>query len=140
MFGGGTVGMKSHLVILALAASVSLGGAGARAQGFASYGAYLPTHPEAGGYGYWYAAAAANRAGVRRDGQAPDYNAEDPGRSGWRRGQYLPPEDRIDPMDDYADVRLPRPPRGYAWYRDADDYILAATSNGWIAAVINDAY
>ena len=138
MLGSGTMGMKSHLLTLVCAMAACLGGS-AHAQGFASYGAYLPTHPEAGGYGYWYAAAAAAQAQPRRYGQAPDYDAEYPGRSGWRRGQYLPPEDRIDPVDDYADVRLPTPPRGYAWYRDADDYVLAAASSGWIAAVINDA-
>jgi hypothetical protein len=58
----------------------------------------------------------------------PGYDPERPARSGWRRGQHLPPDFRGDIVTDYARYHLRRPPRGYCWYRDADDYVLAAES------------
>jgi len=66
----------------------------------------------------------------------PGYDPERPARSGWRRGQYLPPSFRGDIVTDYARYHLRRPPRGYCWYRDADDYVLAALSSGLIFDVI----
>ncbi len=67
----------------------------------------------------------------------PGYNPERPARSGWRRGQHLPPTFRGDIVTDYARYHLRRPPRGYCWYRDADDYVLAAVSTGLIFEVIS---
>lgn len=67
----------------------------------------------------------------------PGYDPERPARSGWRRGQHLPPSFRGDIVADYARYHLRRPPRGYCWYRDADDYVLAAVSTGLIFDVID---
>lgn len=126
----------------ALAASaLLLGAAGAQAQGFASYGAYLPTH-EYYGYGpyigYGYGFYGPRYAEPRMTAEPAAYSAEYPGYSGWRRGQRLPEEFRSDVFDDYASAHLSRPPRGYAWYHDADDYILAAQATGLIARVIHE--
>ena len=66
----------------------------------------------------------------------PGYDPEQPSRSGWRRGQYLPPDFRGDVVGDFARYHLRRPPRGYFWYRDADDYVLAAAASGLIFEVI----
>lgn len=66
----------------------------------------------------------------------PGYDPERPARSGWRRGQYLPPDFRGEVVSDYARFHLRRPPRGYFWYRDAEDYVLAAASTGLIFEVI----
>ena len=65
------------------------------------------------------------------------YDPERPGRSGWRRGERLPPSFRGDIVSDYARYHLRRPPRGFAWYRDADDYVLAAMATGVIFDVIS---
>ena len=67
----------------------------------------------------------------------PGYDPERPSRSGWRRGERLPPDFRGDVVSDYARYHLRRPPRGYFWYRDADDYVLAAAGSGLIFEVIN---
>ena len=66
----------------------------------------------------------------------PGYDPERPARSGWRRGQYLPPDFRGDIVEDYALFHLRRPPRGYVWYRDAEDYVLASAATGLIFEVI----
>ena len=65
------------------------------------------------------------------------YDPERPGRSGWRKGQLLPPALRENVVSDYARCHLRRPPRGYSWYRDADDYVLAAIGTGLIFEVIS---
>lgn len=66
----------------------------------------------------------------------PGYDPERPARSGWRRGQYLPPDFRGVVVEDYPRFHLRRPPRGYFWYRDADDYVLASAATGLIFEVI----
>ena len=67
----------------------------------------------------------------------PTSNSERPGRSGWRRGQHLPPTFHGEVVGDYARYHLRRPPPGYFWYRDANDYILAAAATGLIFEVIS---
>ena len=67
----------------------------------------------------------------------PGYDPERPSRSGWRRGERLPPDFRGDIVSDYARYHLRRPPHGYFWYRDADDYVLAAAGSGLIFEVIS---
>lgn len=66
-----------------------------------------------------------------RPGYQPGYNA-------WRRGAYLPPSyrDRGYVVYDYGRYRLRPPPRGYYWYRDGNDYLLAAIATGLILDVI----
>lgn len=61
-----------------------------------------------------------------------------PGYSAWRRGAYLPPyyRDRGYVVYDYGRYRLRPPPRGYYWYRDGDDFLLAAVATGLILDVI----
>jgi Ni/Co efflux regulator RcnB len=66
----------------------------------------------------------------------PGYDPERPARSGWRRGEHLPPDFRGEVVTDFAHYHLRHPPRGYFWYRDADDYVLAAASTGLIFEVI----
>lgn len=61
-----------------------------------------------------------------------------PGYAAWRRGSSLPPYYRGFVISDYDRYRLRRPPRGYAWYRVGDDYLLAATSSGIIFDIIGN--
>jgi hypothetical protein len=114
------------------------GATGARAQGFASYGAYLPTHEYFGYAGYIYPDVRPLYAEPNFSAEPTAYDPEYPGHSGWRRGQHLPEDYRAEVVDDYAGAHLRRPPHGYAWYRDADDYILAAVSTGLITRVIHE--
>ncbi|MBP7704293.1 MAG: RcnB family protein [Caulobacter sp.] len=66
-----------------------------------------------------------------RPGYAPGYAA-------WRRGAYLPPayRGRGYVVYDYGRYGLRPPPRGYYWYRDGSDYLLAAVATGLILDVI----
>ena len=64
-----------------------------------------------------------------------------PGYAAWRRGAYLPPayRGRGYVVYDYGRYRLRTPPRGYYWYRDGDDYLLAAIATGLVLdVIIND--
>ncbi len=64
-----------------------------------------------------------------------------PGYYAWRRGAYLPPyyRSRGYVVYDYGRYRLRPPPRGYYWYRDGNDYLLAAIATGLILdVIIND--
>jgi Ni/Co efflux regulator RcnB len=54
-----------------------------------------------------------------------------------RRGGVLPPQARGARIDDYERYRLRQPPRGYAWYRVGDDYMLAGVANGVIFDIID---
>ena len=56
--------------------------------------------------------------------------------SGWRRGQYFPPAARGAALSDYARYHLRRPPPGYYWYRNGDDFILASLASGLIFEVV----
>lgn len=61
-----------------------------------------------------------------------------PGHSAWRRGVHLPPSYRTGGyvVHDYGRYSLRPPPRGYYWYRDGNDYLLAAVASGLILDVI----
>ncbi|HQN52596.1 MAG TPA: RcnB family protein [Phenylobacterium sp.] len=59
-----------------------------------------------------------------------------PGYSAWRRGGVLPPTYRGYVVNDYSRYHLRPPPRGYAWYRVGDDYLLAALATGLIFEII----
>jgi Ni/Co efflux regulator RcnB len=59
-----------------------------------------------------------------------------PGYSSWRRGVTLPGYYRGYVVNDYNRYRLRPPPRGYAWYRVGDDYLLAAIATGLILEAI----
>ncbi|MDP3660257.1 RcnB family protein [Phenylobacterium sp.] len=61
-----------------------------------------------------------------------------PGYNAWRRGAYLPPSYRGYMLNDYGRYHLRAPPRGYAWYRVDDDYLLAAIASGLIFDIIGD--
>jgi Ni/Co efflux regulator RcnB len=61
-----------------------------------------------------------------------------PGYAAWRRGAQLPPYYRGYVVSDYPRYHLRRPPRGYAWYRVGDDYLLAAVATGIIFEIINN--
>jgi Ni/Co efflux regulator RcnB len=60
-----------------------------------------------------------------------------PGYNAWRRGSVLPTYYRNNYVSDYGRYRLRAPPRGYAWYRAGDDYLLAAIATGLIYEIIN---
>lgn len=60
-----------------------------------------------------------------------------PGYTAWRRGSVLPSYYRDRYVSDYDRYRLRAPPRGYAWYRAGDDYLLAAIATGLIYEIIN---
>jgi Ni/Co efflux regulator RcnB len=59
-----------------------------------------------------------------------------PGRMEWRRGGYLPPSYRGHVVNDYHRYHLRPPPRGYAWRRVGDDYLLVAIATGLIYDII----
>ncbi|MDP1631487.1 MAG: RcnB family protein [Caulobacter sp.] len=61
-----------------------------------------------------------------------------PGHAAWRRGAYLPSyyRSRGYVVSDYGRYRLRPPPRGYYWYRDGNDFLLAAVATGLILDVI----
>ena len=59
-----------------------------------------------------------------------------PGYASWRRGAHLPSYYRGYVVHDYGRYRLRQPPRGYAWYRVGDDYLLAAVASGVIFDII----
>ena len=59
-----------------------------------------------------------------------------PGYLAWRRGGVLPPYYRGYVVGDYYRYHLRPPPRGYAWYRVGDDYLLAAITTGLIFDII----
>ena len=58
-----------------------------------------------------------------------------PRMSGPVRGEYLPPEARGSMVGDFQRFHLRRPPRGYAWYRSGDSFVLAGSNNGVIFEV-----
>jgi Nickel/cobalt transporter regulator len=134
--------MKSPMrasAIAVLLAPALLAPARAHAQPFWAYHApphsYWPPWP---GYGYPppYYGRPVSAAPHYAPRVPPGYDPERPARSGWRRGQFLPPDFRGVVVEDYARFHLRRPPRGYFWYRDADDYVLASASTGLIFEVI----
>ena len=59
-----------------------------------------------------------------------------PGYASWRRGSSLPPYYRGYVVNDYHRYHLRQPPRGYAWYRVGNDYLLAAIASGIIFDII----
>ena len=61
-----------------------------------------------------------------------------PGYTAWRRGAHLPPDYRGYVVNDYYRYHLRQPPRGYAWYRVGDDYLLAAIASGVIFDIITN--
>jgi len=61
-----------------------------------------------------------------------------PGYASWRRGAMLPTYYRGYVVNDYGRYRLRPPPRGYAWYRVDDDYLLASTLTGVIFDIITN--
>jgi Ni/Co efflux regulator RcnB len=60
-----------------------------------------------------------------------------PGYASWRRGAVLPVYYRDYRVNDYYRYRLRPPPRGYAWYRVGDDYLLTAIASGLIFDIID---
>ncbi|HEY2661365.1 MAG TPA: RcnB family protein [Caulobacteraceae bacterium] len=69
----------------------------------------------------------------------PRYDAQ-PGYGRWRRGQILPPAYRGEVVNDYGRYHLRRPPRGYYWCRQGDDFVLVAMTTGLIFEVISGGY
>jgi Ni/Co efflux regulator RcnB len=57
-----------------------------------------------------------------------------PGR--FRRGQVLPQAERGYVIGDYYRYHLRRPPPGYYWYRNGEDFVLAAVASGLIFEVV----
>src|SRR5215217_3892255 len=61
-----------------------------------------------------------------------------PGYAQWRRGATLPPYYRANNyrVYEYGRYGLRPPPRGYYWYNDNGNYLLAAVATGLILDVI----
>ena len=59
-----------------------------------------------------------------------------PGYSAWRRGAFLPPVYRGFIVHDYPRYRLRPPPRGYAWYRVDNNFLLAGIGSGVIFDIV----
>jgi Ni/Co efflux regulator RcnB len=58
----------------------------------------------------------------------------------WLRGQIMPPGYRGDVINDFGRYHLRRPPRGYYWVREGDDFVLVAIGTGLIFEVIPGGY
>lgn len=58
----------------------------------------------------------------------------------WRRGQVLPPAYRGAVVSDFGRYHLRRPPRGYYWVHEGDDFVLVAMGTGLIFDVISGGY
>lgn len=129
------------LAIATLSTTILLQPAAASAQEDARAGyvrQFVWVHPDVYGYGIGgYLTPPSYPVAVYRPRIPAAYDPEQPGHSGWRRGQYLPADFRGDIVEDYARYHLRKPPRGCVWYRDADDYVLASTTTGMIFEVIH---
>jgi Ni/Co efflux regulator RcnB len=55
---------------------------------------------------------------------------------GVRRGGYMPPQYRGEPLQDYGRYRLRPPPRGYTWMRVGGSYVLMSVGTGQIFDVV----
>lgn len=91
--------------------------------------------PPYGGYGH---PPAFNRPRLRSPDDWNDYGMSRGEVSGWRRGQVFPQGARGAIVGDYGRYHLRRPPPGYYWYRNGDDFILAAIASGLIFEVVPD--
>lgn len=129
-----SLALASAIAILFAPAVIGSSKAGAEPYGGRAYGYVYPL-PDNYGYPGYGPPAYPSRVYAPRIPSA--YDPERPARSGWRRGQHLPPDFRGEVVSDYARFHLRKPPRGYAWYRDADDYVLAAVDSGLIFEVIH---
>jgi Ni/Co efflux regulator RcnB len=54
----------------------------------------------------------------------------------WRRGGYLPQGYPGYYVSDYGRYGLRPPPRGYRWYRNGNDYVMAAIATGLIFDIV----
>lgn len=54
----------------------------------------------------------------------------------WQRGGYLPPNFGGYYVSDYGRYGLRPPPRGYRWYRNGNDYVMAAIATGLIFDIV----
>ncbi len=88
-----------------------------------------PTYPGYRGY-----------PGYRPPAYAPERYGPPAAYGRWRRGQILPPAYRGDVIGDYGRYHLRRPPRGYYWVRQGDDFVLVAITTGLIFEVISGGY
>ena len=100
----------------------------ARRPAYPNYPAYPGAYP-----GYRPPAYVAPRYGGPRYGEQQGYGR-------WRRGQILPPAYRGEVVNDYGRYHLRRPPRGYYWCRQGDDFVLVAMTTGLIFEVITGGY
>ena len=104
-------------------------------RGYAPYRPVYPgpgrpfhTFPAPGGYG---------GPRLRDPGDWNDFGSPRGGAAArWRRGQVFPPAYREAVVGDYYRYHLRRPPPGYYWYRNGDDFILAAVASGLIFEVV----
>ena len=82
--------------------------------------------------------------GYARPYAAPNYGGQRyapvGGYGRWRRGQVLPPAYRGAVISDFGRYHLRRPPRGYYWVQQDDDFVLVAMATGLIFEVIPGGY
>ena len=56
----------------------------------------------------------------------------------WRRGEFLPPQQRGPVVSDYERYHLRRPPPGFYWSRSANGFVLMSRSTGQIFESVGD--
>jgi len=55
---------------------------------------------------------------------------------GWRRGGYLPPSYPAAVVQDFGRYHLRRPPAGYNWVREGNEFLLVSAGTGLIFDVV----
>ena len=66
----------------------------------------------------------------------PGYPAPASRARAWRRGGYLPPSYPGDVVQDFGRYRLRRPPSGYNWVREGNEFLLVSSGSGLIFDVV----
>lgn len=98
----------------------------------APYGYAQPAPPPAYGqpYGQTYGQTYGQPAP-----QGDAYTFYNPGQSTWRPGLLLAPSMRGYKMDGWYKF-LGKPPRGFAWYKIGNEYVLASMATGEILKIV----
>ncbi|WP_346915646.1 RcnB family protein [uncultured Roseibium sp.] len=66
--------------------------------------------------------------------QKPAAKAQQPN---WKKKGGQMPQNARGPQVDYRQHNLKKPPEGYRWVRNGDDFVLIAITTGIISAIVN---